>query len=465
MNKYRLFILLAVFLGAVSCVRQAEIIVSNTGEAPEILLRHTVPVGKLNPGVLRDTLSGTIEIRFRIDARQPVFISLQDVRKPENIIYFPVMGGETYHLAYNGDKLTFDGPGQDAQRLYIHLPRFPHPQLEAMSYAREKDMDLIRFRVDSARQAQMAPFDSLLAAGAIQEDLYDLIAADRECNALVVMSQVGLLKRDDGITDSVLDGLVLDSDRLASSPKFYYLMEAYSNRQLTKRIEEVRPLVKAGQLNTLLLDECKKVLTGNRLESEYAFAWHYAAMQKNYEKELIPLYEAFESSFPNSPYLREMRPFYNDICAFHAPKDTYTDIHFMEDTSSISSFEELMSRFSGEKVYVDVWATWCGPCKEEFAFKDSLHQLLEEKGFKMLYLSVDEDRNEEKWREMVAFYGLGGEHIRAGENLTKDLYKLYGNNGSMAIPWNLIIDEQGQIVQLHAPRPSETEKLAIALAR
>ena len=186
-------------------------------------------------------------------------------------------------------------------------------------------------------------------------------------------------------------------------------------------------------------------------------------MQKNYEKELIPLYEAFESSFPNSPYLREMRPFYNDIRAFHTQKDANADIHFMEDTSDIASFEELISRFAGGKVYVDVWATWCGPCKEEFAFKDSLHQLLEEKGYRMLYLSVDEDKNEEKWREMVAFYGLSGEHIRAGKDLTKDLYKLYGDNGSMAIPWNLIIDEQGQIVQLHAPRPSETDKLAIAL--
>lgn len=96
MNKYRLFILLAVFLGAVSCVRQAEIIVSNTGEAPNILLRHTVPVGRLNPGVLRDTLSGTNEIRFRIEARHPVFISLQDVRKPENFCELPRLAKKSF---------------------------------------------------------------------------------------------------------------------------------------------------------------------------------------------------------------------------------------------------------------------------------------------------------------------------------------------------------------------------------
>lgn len=138
-------------------------------------------------------------------------------------------------------------------------------------------------------------------------------------------------------------------------------------------------------------------------------------------------------------------------------------IHFMENTDGISSFDELIARFVGEKVFVDVWATWCGPCKEEFAYKDPLHQILKEKGYTMLYLSLDEEKNDGKWREMVSFYGLNGEHIRASEALLQDLRKLFNQNGTLAVPWYLIVDEKGEIIHLHAPRPSEMDKLAFAL--
>jgi hypothetical protein len=35
----------------------------------------------------------------------------------------------------------------------------------------------------------------------------------------------------------------------------------------------------------------------------------------------------------------------------------------------------------------------------------------------------------------------------------------------MAIPWNMIIDDSGHIVNLRAPRPSDTEELSKALVR
>ena len=85
----------------------------------------------------------------------------------------------------------------------------------------------------------------------------------------------------------------------------------------------------------------------------------------------------------------------------------------MTDTEDISTMEALLSRFAGKKVYIDVWATWCGPCKDEFAHEGVLHGLLEDKGYEMLYLSIDKDRDDSQWREMVAYYQLRGYHARA----------------------------------------------------
>lgn len=463
MNRILSLASLSIILLLAACSRDAEVIVKNTGDIPEIVLRHSVPVGHANSVLIQDTLSGTSELRFKIAAKHPAFISLQDVSDPSIIVYFPVQCGETYKLDFDGSAFSFEEPGQDAQRLYAAIPRYGHPQMEALSYTGNTDPALIRTKLDSVRAFQMAPFDSLLRTRKISPEMFDLIAADRECNALSVMAQVGVLLRSEEIQAAAFEGFNPDSDRMLGALGYFDLMEAYASRKLMERREEIMPLVRAGQINTLLIGEYKKVLTGERLESAYAYQWRFAAIQRRYEKELIPLYEEFKQTYPNSPYLAAMRGYYEEICAFHAPKNLSDDIQFMTDTESISTMESLLSRFAGKKVYIDVWATWCGPCKEEFAHEGALHGLLEDKGYEMLYLSVDKDNDDLQWREMVAYYQLRGHHARAGEALINDLQRLYGANGAMAIPWNMIVDTQGRIVQLHAPRPSDTEALSAAL--
>lgn len=454
---------ISVFLLFAACTRNAEVIVKNTGDNPEIVLRHSIPVGHANSVLIQDTLSGTSELRFKIAAKHPAFISLQNVSDPTRIVYFPVQNGKTYKLDFDGYAFSFEEPGQDAQRFYTAIPRYGHPQMEAHSYTGDTDPVLIRAKLDSVRALQMAPFDSLLKARKISPEMFDLIAADRECNVLSVMAQVGVLLRSEEIQAAAFEDFSPDSDRMLSALGYFDLMEAFASLKLMERREEIMPMVQAGQINTLLIDEYKKALTGERLESAFAYQWRFAAIQKRYEKELIPLYEEFKQTYPNSPYLSAMKGYYEEICAFHAPKKLSDEIQFMTDTEGISTMDDLLSRFAGKKLYVDVWATWCGPCKDEFANEKSLHELLESNGYEMLYLSVDEDDADVQWRDMVAYYQLRGYHIRAGEALINDLKRLYGANGAMAIPWNMIVDTRGNIVQLHAPRPSDPVALSTAL--
>lgn len=463
MRKILFYSLIPVFLLLAACTRNAEVIVKNTGNNPEMVLRHSIPVGHANSVLIQDTLSGTSGLRFKIAVKHPAFISLQDVGNPTKIVYFPVESGKTYKLDFDGSAFSFEKPGQDAQRFYTAIPRYGHPQMEAHSYTGDTDPVLIRAKLDSVRDLQMAPFDSLLKARKISPEMFDLIAADRECNVLSVMAQVGVLLRSEEIQAAAFEDFSPDSDRMLSALGYFDLMEAFASLKLMERREEIMPLVQSGQINTLLIDEYKKALTGERLESTFAYQWRFAAIQRQYEKELIPLYEEFKLTYPNSPYLSAMKGYYEEICAFHAPKSLSDDIQFMTDTEGISTMEELLSRFAGKKLYVDVWATWCGPCKEEFVNEKSLHELLESKGYEMLYLSVDKEEADVQWRDMVAYYQLRGHHIRAGEALFNDLQRLYDANGGMVIPWNMIVDTHGSIVQLHAPRPSDPVALSTAL--
>jgi peroxiredoxin len=48
-----------------------------------------------------------------------------------------------------------------------------------------------------------------------------------------------------------------------------------------------------------------------------------------------------------------------------------------------------LKNFKGKVVFLNFWATWCGPCKEEMPSMEALHQQFKEKDFVFLTISVD----------------------------------------------------------------------------
>ena len=128
---------------------------------------------------------------------------------------------------------------------------------------------------------------------------------------------------------------------------------------------------------------------------------------------------------------------------------------FLE-SNSINTLEDAIKPLLGKKIYISVWATYCGPCKVEFAQNEALNKILTENGIQQLYISVErDDANHQQWIDMVKSYNLTGTHIRANAELKKNLGILYTLlQDRYAIPWYILIDEQGNITKKHAKRPS-----------
>lgn len=74
----------------------------------------------------------------------------------------------------------------------------------------------------------------------------------------------------------------------------------------------------------------------------------------------------------------------------------------------------------------------------------------------MLYISSDSKEDEMQWKNMIKYYNLTGHHIRAGKELKEDLKNILGSFG---IPRYLLIDENGDIANNNAKRPSQLNEL------
>lgn len=114
----------------------------------------------------------------------------------------------------------------------------------------------------------------------------------------------------------------------------------------------------------------------------------------------------------------------------------------------------------GKYAYIDVWATWCGPCKAEIPALKQLEKDYHGKNIAFVSMSIDDDRSHKgswelanaDWKEMVADKELGGIQIFAPKGWKSEFITDYKING---IPRFILIDPSGNIVDASAPRPSD----------
>jgi thiol-disulfide isomerase/thioredoxin len=120
-----------------------------------------------------------------------------------------------------------------------------------------------------------------------------------------------------------------------------------------------------------------------------------------------------------------------------------------EDEEKFNRF--LESNRGMRPIYIDFWASWCGPCLREMP--SSMELVDKYKGrIAFVYLSLDDDI--EAWRKALKKYNLEkpflANHFRIGSNA--DAAKLFEVN---EIPRYILIDKQGNFVNLKARRPSD----------
>jgi thiol-disulfide isomerase/thioredoxin len=119
------------------------------------------------------------------------------------------------------------------------------------------------------------------------------------------------------------------------------------------------------------------------------------------------------------------------------------------DLEDINGKKISLKSLAGKVVVVDVWATWCGPCKAEIPHLKKLTAEMKGKDVEFVSIGTDKEADKEKWKQFVKDQQLDGIQLYdpSGRSVIT-YYKIPG------IPRFMVFDKQGNIVTVDAPRPS-----------
>lgn len=110
-----------------------------------------------------------------------------------------------------------------------------------------------------------------------------------------------------------------------------------------------------------------------------------------------------------------------------------------------------LADFKGKVIYLDVWASWCGPCIAQFPAAKKLYEKYKAED-DLVFLTISVDNKRADWDKGLKLHQPGGLQLWAEGGYANSFTKSYGANG---IPHYVVIDKEGKIVNFKSPRPED----------
>lgn len=141
-------------------------------------------------------------------------------------------------------------------------------------------------------------------------------------------------------------------------------------------------------------------------------------------------------------------------------------VSFMTQAGKIESISDfnfrklIEGKYKGKVVYLDVWATWCGPCREEMAFARELHRLFKDRD--VAFVSICMASSRPSWAKFIQEEKIEGDNYFFDEDLSLEASATMLHGG---YPTYILFDKKGKMVTKNAPRPSALSAISEELER
>ena len=192
---------------------------------------------------------------------------------------------------------------------------------------------------------------------------------------------------------------------------------------------------------------------GSSIENDTLKAFYVLGLLPRFKalnKEYITFMKSFRKAIELSEYVKgKVEEYETEIRSTGAGSPgaefTYKDINDKE-----VSFSDLQGKY----VYIDCWAMWCAPCKQEIPYLKKLEEEFRGKDIHFVSISMDKPKELEKWKKYIKDNELTGIQLFADNAFKSKIAKDYKIN---SIPRFLLFDKEGLIIDADAKRPSDPE--------
>lgn len=127
------------------------------------------------------------------------------------------------------------------------------------------------------------------------------------------------------------------------------------------------------------------------------------------------------------------------------PAPAYQALTLDGDTVSLESFR-------GQVVLLNLWATWCAPCRHETPFLQAVYEENKDRGFEIVGVSMDTGDQTRLIREFVEEYGVGYTILHDRTMQGMDVYQVLG------LPATFLLDREGVVRWLRYGPVGETDR-------
>lgn len=434
-----------------------------------------------------DTIKGKKPLKIFIDDDQTGFV---DILVVEREIKLFVQKGNTIRVTIDEENeeqpLSIDGPNKDGQTL-LTSGQLLYPGSLLPRYKRDSTAAMLQKHVADDKAVRLNIFQNLFNERKIDKPFFDFIKITLDYyHASIITEVIGaryetsVLPKENPFHKAgfpadfgalweatyrqypVNNPLAIRS--FGFSDRFNTYAGDYLNSYLSWQRQKYGTTAPASDWATTIRETIRRIQNNLRppvaefVEADLLFS--ELSLEKNYVA-LSTLFSDFKKRYPTSVYTPFIQPLADKAIAYYEKvKQGFSpEQKIIKDYRLINSFRELITRFSGKPVYIEFWATWCITCKDQFDYEPGLTKFLQKNNIEHLFISVDNDRQEGEWKELIKYYNLEGYHIKANPSLIKDLSRIFWQGKRYALPLYVIINAAGNIVEYDALKPGDRKRL------
>lgn len=107
-----------------------------------------------------------------------------------------------------------------------------------------------------------------------------------------------------------------------------------------------------------------------------------------------------------------------------------------------------LNNFKGSYVFINVWATWCKICLEDFPLLEEIQEKYRSKPIKFVNISVDKQSNKVSWKEFLLNNKYNGIHLISDQDFDSTFLRFFKVK---RLPRFIILDKEGKVLESDAP--------------